>query len=428
MGQDRRQLCICGRQHSVKTSFAAARGIQVRCLEELPARDTAGDRPPMPCPLTHNNSLVWAVLVIYSVNKPVLIPALEQTGTDIQTTQVDHCQGPGTPQAGKLVRELAGHVMPSGKVFKAGELRVTSVLRLETESNSALGGQGEERGRPEAVLGSLLSILGGGSTGGLGLCGDPSGSIMENELRGLDQMRKAEFSTRGRGLHRYNKGRESRWETLLCPEWARSQQRPGIALSPPAAYLFQWEPLPPWQEDTCTGGRGADSAKGPPRPPLELGSGSANGQEEGVSFLTGSPPSFPTNTMWTCNRGKEEWISLGNQGGLPGGSSLWDGLQGVIGCRELRINCCNKAKPPLAFGNPRTPPSFSLNGTEGAWYSHATLRGNGYALVHDSVTTLSFCLGSVDGAGDDGHQQEAVDSHHPVALAQPSVGRWDNPF
>lgn len=85
------------------------------------------------------------------------------------------------------------------------------------------------------------------------------------------------------------------------------------------------------------GGRGADSAKGPPRPPLELGSGSANGQEEGVSFLTGSPPSFPTNTMWTCNRGKEEWISLGNQGGLPGGSSLWDGLQGVIGVRQNHL-------------------------------------------------------------------------------------------
>lgn len=34
-----------------------------------------------------------------------------------------------------------------------------------------------------------------------------------------------------------------------------------------------------------------------------------------------------------------------------------------------------------------------------------------------SVTTLSVCLGSVDGAGVDGPQQATLAPHHPVALA-----------
>ena len=71
-----------------------------------------------------------------------------------------------------------------------------SVLCLGTESDLAQCSSGVRREsvwprgpEPEAVLGSLHSILGGGSPVGLGLCKDHSGSITENALKGLEWRR-----------------------------------------------------------------------------------------------------------------------------------------------------------------------------------------------------------------------------------------------
>lgn len=98
---------------------------------------------PVPSPLFTPNSLVWDALVSQRTCpdtcpeyiKPGASPPPkgsrvggEQTRSDIQTTQGDHCQGPGTSWAGKLV--CAGvrksQLSCRASVGKAGQLRVTA--------------------------------------------------------------------------------------------------------------------------------------------------------------------------------------------------------------------------------------------------------------------------------------------------------------